>query len=155
MSRWDAIYRGSISESKDVIGPFDGQYNWLSNFYICHVPYNGLFYRNAEAAYQAQKTTDPEIREDFENLDPLKAKRKGRRLELRKDWEEMKVKIMKEVVKSKFMSNPDLRNKLIATGDADLVELNHWNDRTWGVCSKTNIGKNLLGKILMKLRREI
>jgi len=76
-------------------------------------------------------------------------------LELREDWEDVKVNIMKEVVKSKFMSNPELRNKLIATGDAELVELNHWGDRTWGVCSKTNTGKNLLGKILMEVRKEI
>lgn len=141
--------------NKNVIGPFDGQYNWLSNFYHCHVPLNGNFYRNAEAAFQAQKTLDPEIREEFERLDPLKAKRKGRRVKLREDWEDVKVKIMREVVKSKFMSNPELRNKLIATGDAELVELNSWNDRTWGVCSKTNIGKNLLGKILMEVRKEI
>jgi len=141
--------------NQNSIGPFSGEYNWLSNFYHCHVPLNGNFYRNAEAAFQAQKTLDPDIRDEFERLDPLKAKRKGRRLELREDWEDVKVNIMKEVVKSKFMSNPELRNKLIATRDAELVELNSWNDRTWGVCSKTNIGKNLLGKILMEVRKEI
>jgi len=66
--------------NQNSIGPFSGEYNWLSNFYHCHVPLNGNFYRNAEAAFQAQKTLDPDIRDEFERLDPLKAKGKA------EDW---------------------------------------------------------------------
>jgi len=139
--------------NKNIIGPFSGEYSFLSNFHHCHVPYNGNFYRNAEAAFQAQKTLDEEVKEEFERLDPLRAKRKGRKLELRSDWESVKVNIMKEVVKSKFMSNPELRNKLIATRDAELIEFNNWRDVFWGVCNGK--GENQLGKLLMQVRKEI
>lgn len=57
------------------------------------------------------------------------------------------------VVKSKFEQNSDLKDKLIATGDEYLEEGNTWNDTYWGVCRGK--GKNILGKILMRVREEL
>ena len=53
-------------------------------------------------------------------LNPSEAKKLGRRVNLRKDWEAVKVKIMEEIVRAKFTQNPDLAEKLLATGDAYL-----------------------------------
>ena len=83
------------------------------------------------------------------------SKRAGRRVKLRKDWEEVKLRIMEEVVRAKFLQHPDLANKLIDTGDEELIEGNCWNDRFWGVDIRTGIGENNLGKILMKVRSEL
>ena len=64
---------------------------------------------------------------------------------------------MREVVICKFMQNPDLMKKLLATGDAKLVEGNTWHDNYWGICrcgsrDKCGTGSNMLGKILMQVR---
>ena len=50
-------------------------------------------------------------------------------------------------------SNPDLKEKLLATGNEELVEGNWWGDQYWGICD--GIGKNKLGKLLMKVRKEL
>ncbi|NGT90448.1 NADAR family protein [Clostridium perfringens] len=57
------------------------------------------------------------------------------------------------VVKEKFKPNKELRRKLIATGDKYLEEGNTWNDTYLGVCKGK--GRNMLGKILMRVRSEI
>lgn len=64
---------------------------------------------------------------------------------------------MEECLRSKF-ADPVLKQKLLATGDEELVEGNYWHDNTYGNCScercKDIIGRNMLGNILMKLRTE-
>lgn len=135
-----------------IIDSFTGDYSFLSNFYSCKINYNGFSYLNTEAAFQAQKTLDRDIQKQFTNLNPSQAKKLGRKIPLRKDWEEIKDTVMYEVCKVKF-NIPELKEKLIATQDAQLVEGNTWNDHYWGVCN--GYGKNQLGKILMKIREEL
>lgn len=74
----------------------------------------------------------------------------GRRIPLRKDWEQVKVSVMQTIVTAKFTQNPSLRERLLATEDAYLEEGNTWNDRTWGTVG--GVGANLLGRILMEVR---
>lgn len=136
-----------------AIKEFRGKYYFLSNFYNCKVIYNGITYLNNEAAFQSMKTLNVEQRKQFSNLDPSSAKRKGRNIRLRDDWEKVKDQIMYEICKNKFLQNEDLKIKLLNTGDEYLEEGNTWNDREWGVCN--NIGKNKLGKILMRIRGEL
>ena len=135
------------------IDKFDKEYFFLSNFYPCKVPYQGRTYKSSEAAFQAQKTRDSEIRKEFEEMSARVAKSKGRTLELRRDWEDVKDRIMYEICYSKFVNNPQIARKLISTGDAVLIEGNTWFDTYWGVCNK--VGLNKLGQILMKVRDEI
>ena len=78
-----------------------------------------------------------------------KAKRAGRSLHLREDWEVVKDSIMEEFIYQKF-SKKEFKDKLLATGLATLIEGNTWNDTYWGVCN--GAGFNRLGKILMKVR---
>lgn len=134
------------------INSFRDEYFFLSNFYEIPVNYNGLIYRNNEAAFQAQKCDD-ETKLQFINLEPSKAKRLGRKVALRPDWENVKIGIMKEIAQAKFEQNPDIADKLIATGNAYLEEGNTWSDRTWGTVKGK--GKNHLGIILMEVREEL
>lgn len=136
-----------------MIKVFDGEYAFLSNFYERQVEYEGITYGSSEAAFQAQKTLDIEERLQFATLTPMQSKRKGRKVTLRPDWEGVKVLTMYEIVLAKFTQNPDLAEKLIATGDEELVEGNYWHDTFWGVCD--GVGTNFLGKILMDVRENI
>jgi ribA/ribD-fused uncharacterized protein len=85
---------------------------------------------------------------------PSEAKRLGRKCKLRPNWELDKVGIMYAAVQAKFVQNPELREKLIATGNTTLIEGNHWGDRYWGE-SPVGVGKNILGQILMLARSEL
>ena len=137
------------------IDTFRGEYFFLSNFYSVPVTYDGLTYQNNEAAFQAQKVFDPEEKKSFTDLSPRDAKKRGRQAALRSDWEKVKISIMEEIVRTKFLQHEDLKEKLLSTGDALLVEGNTWNDRFWGVDKRSRTGKNHLGQILMKVRREL
>lgn len=134
-----------------MINNFRGKYYFLSNFYEAPVTWNGLTYLNNEAAFQSAKTFSD--RECFTNLDPSSAKKLGRRVQLRDDWEDVKNDIMYEICKAKFSQNIELKKKLLATGDKRLEEGNTWGDKIWGTVN--GVGENRLGKILMKIREEL
>ena len=134
-----------------MIDNFRGKYFFLSNFFPSNILYQGVLYHNAEAAFQAQK--DPSRCEEFSRLNPSEAKRLGRRVKLRSDWEQIKDDIMYDVVNCKFTQNKKLAEQLIATGEEDLIEGNDWGDRYWGVCR--GVGKNKLGQILKRVRSEL
>jgi hypothetical protein len=134
----------------DMIAVFDGPSRFLSNFYERDFDYDGYTWRSAECAYQAMKLEKREDRARFARMAAHKAKREGKAVELRPDWDGLKMGIMSEVVHAKFVQNPDLVKKLLATGDADLIEGNWWHDTFWGVCNGE--GENWLGKILMAER---
>ena len=134
----------------EIINSFRGENNFLSNFYSAPVIYNGLSFQNNEAAFQAQKCVNEADREKFCSLNPSEARSLGRKIPLRKDWEQIKITIMREVVKAKFEQNPDIMEKLLNTGNAYLKEGNTWGDRTWGTAN--GVGANNLGKILMEVR---
>lgn len=127
-----------------AIKQFRGENWYLSNFGPGGLEYGKLFFDNGEAGFQAQKTLDPKIRAEFQGLNPSEAKKKGRHVKLRPDWEEVKGQIMYEIVLAKFSQNPDLKEKLLATGDAELVEGNNWGDDYWGVVN--GVGQNKLDR---------
>lgn len=130
-------------------------YRFLSNFFEARVEYRGLAYGSNEAAFQAQKCMTEEEKVQFTEFGPGKSKGVGRRVQLRPDWNEVKVGIMEEIVRAKFTQHPELAARLLATGDKVLVEGNHWGDTFWGVDTRTGQGENHLGKILMKVRTEL
>lgn len=133
-----------------MINGFKGKYFFLSNFYKAPVNVYGLPYTNNEAAFQSMKTTDMEKRREFVLLDPSSAKAKGRRIKLRGDWEQIKFNVMYNICLAKFLENPDLKEKLLDTGDEYLEEGNTWGDKIWGTVNGE--GENNLGKILMEVR---
>jgi N-glycosidase YbiA len=139
----------------NAIKRFTGEFEFLSNFYPSWVRLDGIVYWTVEHAFQASKTLASELRKPFAmnmGTTPARAKRMGRALELRTDWEQVKIGIMHNLLRQKFTTGT-LRNKLIATGDMELVEGNTWGDTYWGVCK--GVGENHLGKLLMLVRDEI
>jgi ribA/ribD-fused uncharacterized protein len=135
------------------INSFKGDHDFLSNFYPSPVRLGDITYPTVEHAFQAAKTLDVEMRERIAALEtPGRAKRAGRKVELRGDWEDIKVQVMHRLVERKFQ-DPELARMLIGTGDAQLVEGNWWHDHFWGVCD--GHGQNWLGRILMDVRSRL
>ena len=135
------------------IDKFSGEYEFLSNMYLCKVVYNGITYKCSEAAYQAQKC--PELAPRFSDINGYVAKKLGRQVNIRPDWDDVKLRIMAEIVFQKFTQNKDLAEKLLLTGDAEIIEGNYWGDTYWGICTNRTydgVGENYLGKILMCVR---
>lgn len=142
----------------DVIR-FEGRYRFLSNFHTSTVRFEGITYPTAEHAFQAAKTLDPEVRGRMaQEPTPGRAKRLGRSLELRPDWDLIRVSQMAEIVARKFRQHDDLADDLVATNGSVLVEFNNWHDTWWGVCvceKHSGEGLNYLGTILMGVRASL
>lgn len=137
----------------NTIDKFDGRYEFLSNFYPVDIEYDGQTYGSVEHAFQAAKTFDEEERRDIRYaISPGIAKRIGRHVNLRPDWNNVKINIMYELLLQKF-SRPRLRKMLLDTDDARIIEGNTWHDTFWGMCH--GIGENNLGKLLEKVREDI
>lgn len=140
-----------MEDSIRIIDSFRGEYNYLSNFYSCpiKVDVDGVVrvYQNSEAIFQAYKCPTRAI--EFVDLNASQAKRLGRQVSLRSDWERVKLQVMRNTCQAKFYQNTDLLEKLLFL-DAVLIEGNTWNDRFWGVCK--GVGQNWLGRILMDIR---
>lgn len=138
---------------KQIIDCFDGEYRFLSNFAPIPVFYDGIECRTSESAFQMMKTLDLDLRRKIGKSHPSQAKRAGRHVPLRPDWEQVKDQVMYEIVLAKFSQNEDAKKALLDTKDAMLIEGNDWNDTYWGVCN--GVGKNTLGQILMRVRKEL
>jgi ribA/ribD-fused uncharacterized protein len=134
---------------------------FLSNFSLSQValdtpdePFDSFVVPTVEHAYQASKTIDALQRWDIlEAATPGQAKRMGRQVTLRPDWELVKQEIMRRHLKQKF-SNLALARKLFAV-QGEIVEWNTWHDTVWGKCiceDHDGAGQNLLGKLLMEIR---
>jgi len=141
-----------------MIATFDREYAFLSNYYPSIFIYEGIEYPKNEHFFQAMKTLNIDERKEIAACEtPGKAKRMGRRVQLRPDWEDVKIDIMRKGLEMKF-SIPELKTKLLATNDEELVEGTTWHDQTWGICTCEKCrgqGKNLLGQLLMEIRNSI
>lgn len=129
---------------------FRGEYYFLSNMYPCLVRVDGRIFRSAEAAFQSRKCLIPEETAAFQGLDGFQAKKLGRYVKLRPDWNDIRLAEMEKVLRQKF------RNQLLLSQlkeiSGPIVEDNDWGDTFWGCCRGT--GQNHLGKLLMKIRDE-
>ncbi len=137
---------------ENEINSFRGEYSWLSNFHPCQIEYEGILYQSAECAYIAAKTHDVLIKIKISKMTSADAKKFGKTMKLRDDWEKVKLKEMAKILKLKF-NIPELRNKLISTGNSYIEEGNWWGDTYWGICNGT--GKNYLGKLIMAIRKKL
>jgi ribA/ribD-fused uncharacterized protein len=139
-----------MGANMNKITKFRGEYFFLSNFYPKSIIWENIQYPDSEHAYVAAKTLDINLRKYIATIGtPGKAKRFGRTLDLRPDWEQVKLYIMYSLLVRKF-AYPDLRAQLVNTGDAVLIEGNDWGDRFWGVYRGE--GQNWLGTLLMDVR---
>lgn len=139
-----------------TIASFTGEYRFLSNFWPVEIEYEGRVYPSVEHAYQASKCKYEHEREFYcdPELTASAAKRLGKRLALREDWETVKLDVMCDLITLKFARGSALAGKLLATRDAILVEGNTWGDTYWGKCKINGVitGHNHLGRILMTVR---
>lgn len=135
------------------IDSFSGEHAILSNFHSAIVELDGIYFPSVEHAYQAAKTLDTDVRRKIAKMSAGQAKRAGRSVKLRPNWEEIKVNVMWDLLVQKFQFNNGFGFWLLGTGDAELIEGNHWGDTYWGVCRGE--GQNMLGILLMARRDEI
>lgn len=149
------------SQSDNVINRFKDEYEIYSNFYPCVIYFENRNYPTVEHAFVAAKTKDElfrykiaQLKEDQAGL----AKRMGRKIKLRNDWEAIKISLMFRFLCQKF-NYERFYNPLMDTKGKMLIEGNYWHDNFWGDCyckkCKSIVGKNMLGKLLMKVRDEI
>ncbi len=138
---------------------FRGEYRFLSNFEPVEVEYRMKTFKSVEHAYQAAKTEDENLIKEIQQAgSPSIAKKLGRKLEIRYDWEAIKVNTMYKLIGRKFdcmgcEEHIALAKRLFETGDAELIEDNNWGDVFWGICNGK--GHNMLGKLLMIQRTKI
>ncbi len=136
-----------------TISTFFGPTRWLSNFWPSPIVYREHRFSTVEEAYQWEKCSTAEGKHAvMYSRSPGSAKHVAKSFPKRWDWDEVKLGVMAELLRLKFMI-PDLREKLLATGDEDLIEGNTWGDTYWGVCR--GIGQNHLGILLMELRSSL
>lgn len=141
-----------------AITEFRDTYAGFSNFSKEHpVTVMGWWFPNGEAAFHAFKNADEDYWRALQHTtDPGTAKRLGRSVELRPDWEEFKDTAMKMVVAAKFIQHQTLLSLLFQTGDDELIEGNYWHDQYWGSCfcprHVGTEGRNQLGKTIMAFR---
>lgn len=140
--------------------------NWFSNFDQFKIPIKdeyGIEYYSVERMYQACKTLDKNIRINFTDMSLTEGeiKKLGNTINIRPDWEEVKLSVMENCVRQKYSNNPEHREELIRSIPFEIVEWNRHHDNFWGVCicqkcSRDKIiGKSYLGKILMLIREEL
>lgn len=156
-----------------MITKFSGQYEFLNLAYKCNVALNGHVYSSAMAAYWAAHTTDPFILATLRNpeLSPYEAQKIVKRMQWRQDWTEIEEDVLSEITLDKFTRGAKLRSWLLKTLPQRFRYENNWHDNDLGVCIcqrrglrpkyGTNQdcagenGKNLLGKCLMAVRKQL
>ena len=134
--------------------------NWFSNMLPMDEPlvYNGVSYRTSEHFYQAMKMPKDrnDLRAELAAMNPYKAKlavRDKEKYPWRSDWtKELSLKVMGYILCVKFSRGTSWAEKLLATGDEEIVEFVNWRDFFWGWDINEKRGENHLGKILMKIR---
>lgn len=148
-----------------TIERFSDEHFFLSNFSRLAVTWRDEVWPTSEHAFQAAKCVEEMDRLSILHADtPGQAKRLGRKVKLRPDWDEIKDGIMDEILAAKFAPT-HMQDRLLATGEEELIEGNNWHDQYWGDCSCENAdgvhpdcltpGRNRLGAALMILRGEI
>lgn len=132
------------------------EYGCFSNFAAYPIKLQGKIWPTTEHYFQAQKFPNTEYAEAIRTTtSPMIAARMGRdrKYPFRSDWESVKLDIMRTAVLAKFSQHPELKQILLGTGDAKLVE-HTTNDSYWGDGGDGS-GKNMLGQILMSVRAEL
>jgi ribA/ribD-fused uncharacterized protein len=146
-----------MSRPVDEIIDFRGHFRGLSNFSPHSATIYGWTFPNGEAAFHAQKHSDFDYWTKLTDASPQEAKRLGRTIPLNvAEWDVARIDAMKLVVAAKTMQHEEIRQLLLDTDDAILIENNTWHDQFWGSCEcpghRSIVGRNALGRIWMLQR---
>lgn len=128
--------------------------NWFSNMTPVKIEIDEIVFNSVENYYQAMKSNSKEIQKEIAIMSPFLSKKIGRKVIIREDWDEVKYKFMRAGLEAKF-NIPEWKSKLLDTKDEEIVEWNNWNDKIWGVSIRDQEGDNLLGELLMGIRKEL
>lgn len=132
------------------------EYGEFSNFSKHPFEADGVMWPTSEHYFQAQKFDDKDYQEKIRTTpSAMIAARLGRsrKVPIRSDWEETKDEVMFRAVLAKFQTHAELKELLLSTGQEEIVEKTS-KDYYWG-CGTDGTGKNMLGKILMRVRDEL
>lgn len=132
------------------------EHGCFSNFWPAPISIHGTVWPTSEHYFQAQKFTQAEHQEAIRRVaSPMIAARMGRSRArpLRADWETVKDEVMLTALRAKFSQHPELCQRLLATGDALLIEHTP-RDTYWGDGADGR-GLNRLGQLLMQVREEL
>lgn len=138
--------------------------NWFSNFNPYPNPVTdrttGIAYRTPEHLFQAMKTLDLEERRMVAACaTPGQAKRAGRKVTLRDDWEDLKFPVMVYAQTKMVELDPAYADRLRNSPDDQLIEWNTWHDNIWGQCTCPKCAdipaQNLLQKALIQIRQTL
>jgi len=132
------------------------KYGEFSNFAPYPITIEGKTWPTSEHFFQAQKFPGTLHEEEIRlATSPMIAAKMGRdrKRPLRSDWETVKDDIMRQALYAKFGQHPSLKEMLLATGEASIVEHTK-NDSYWGD-GGDGTGLNMLGKILVELREQL
>ena len=142
----------------DFVGFYPREFFVFDNFSSFKVLVDGVLYSTVEHAYQAAKFLDsaPQVAKDIvESYSAHDAQKiaYANKDKQRKDWEEVKLKIMERLLRLKLEQNPYVRKKLLQTVNYLICE-DSPKDSFWGIGPNRD-GRNELGKLWMKLRDEL
>lgn len=145
-------------DTADSVFFYEQDFYVLSNFSAFNLEWKGLTFPTSEHAYHWEKFTPnytalrdyirqaPSAHEAFKLAERNKHCR-------REDWDDVKVDVMRDILRAKAQQHPYVMRKLLATGDRELVE-NSWRDGFWGWGPHRD-GQNMLGKLWMQVRSEM
>jgi N-glycosidase YbiA len=131
-------------------------YGWCSNFASCPILLKGRLWPTTEHYYQAQKYAGTATEELVRiQPSPMHSKQFTRdpNYPPRADWDAVKDAVMLDALRAKFSQHDHLRDWLLATGEAELVE-HTANDAYWADAGDGS-GRNMLGVLLMQVRAEL
>ena len=135
---------------------YEHEYYVFSNFSSFQLEWKGILWMTSEHAYHSEKFEDNELIEQLKNTrsahDAMKLAYTNKD-KYRKDWDDIKLKVMKDILRAKIEQHPYVKKKLLQSGDKELIE-DSWRDSYWG-WGPNKDGQNNLGKIWMELRGEI
>ena len=131
-----------------------GDWGEFSNWWPAPIRIDGIVWPTTEHYYMSQKTKDPKLQLEIRRAPSAReAKRLGRKLTLRKGWDSMKFDVMLKACRAKFNQHEDLKQLLLSTGYRPIHE--NCSDPWWGGGPHFPEGKNLLGKVLVQVRKEL
>lgn len=140
----------------DMITSFEGEYEFLSNYYECPIEIDGKIYKSVEHAYHSRKLTNSVQQQVIQNVDPKDVGSVVCKWPVCSDWNSVRDNWMVRCVHEKFKQIPRLRAKLLATGSKFLLNQNYSHQQFLGTCACSDHrkipGDNILGCILMRER---
>lgn len=135
---------------------YEQEFYVFSNFSSFKLNWKGYDWMTSEHAYHSERFKDPVI------LNELKAAASAHDAmklayanadKCRSDWDDIKLGIMKQILRAKVEQHPYVKKKLLESYDKELIE-NSWRDSFWG-WGPDRAGANHLGRLWMEVRAEV